>query len=109
MFIYLNMPYIFFMAMNIFFKSYADTDLAWLHYNTFIKPIVISPNEALSFHSELFANTSINKFIESKIKDHFLLFEEHFFARFLVHRKSYDVQFDDLSDEDLEFFSKPWS
>jgi hypothetical protein len=51
-------------------------------------------------------NTSINKFIEAKTKDPFLLFEEHFFARVLVHRKSYDVQFDNLSNEDLEFFSE---
>jgi uncharacterized membrane protein len=66
MFICLNRLSISLIAMNTFFKSYVDTDLAWLHYATFIEPIVISPNEAISFDSELFMNTFINKFIEAK-------------------------------------------
>jgi hypothetical protein len=66
MFICLNRLSISLIAMNTFFKSYVDTDLAWLHYTTFIEPIVISPNEAISFDSELFTNTFINKFIEAK-------------------------------------------
>jgi hypothetical protein len=107
LFICRNKLSIFLMAMNTFFKSYAETDLAWLHYITFIEPIIVSPNETLSFDSELFTNTSINKFIEAKTKEHFLLFEEHFFTSVLVHRKSYDVQFDDLLNENLEFFSEP--
>jgi hypothetical protein len=94
-------------AMNTFCKSYADTDLAWWHYVTFIKPIVISPNEALSFDFEQFTNTSINKLIEAKTKHTFLLFKEHFFTSVLVRRKSYDGQFDDLPNDDLEFFSEP--
>jgi hypothetical protein len=107
LFIYLDRLYISLMSMNTFFESYADTNLAWLHYVTFLELIVVSPNETLSFDSELFVNTSINKFIKAKIKDSFLLYKEHFFARVLVHRKSYDIQFDDLSNEDLEFFSEP--
>jgi hypothetical protein len=71
--------------------------MATLHH-TFIESIAIFPNEAMSFNS-------INKLIEAKTKDYFLLFEEHLFASVLVHRKSYDVQFDDLLNEDLEFFS----
>jgi hypothetical protein len=57
LFICLNRLYIFFMAMNTFFKSFADTDLAWLRYVIFIEPIAVSLNEAISFNSELFMNT----------------------------------------------------
>jgi hypothetical protein len=55
--------------MNIFFKSYIDTNLASLHYVTFIKPLAVFPMEALSFDCEHFTNTSINKVIEAKKKD----------------------------------------
>jgi hypothetical protein len=107
MFICLNKLSIYLVAMNTFCKSYTDTDLAWLHYVTFIEPIVVSPDEALSFDSKQFTNTSIDKLIEAKTKDHFLLFEKHFFTSVLVYRKFYDIQFDDMSNEDLEFFSEP--
>jgi hypothetical protein len=93
--------------MNTLYKSYVDTNLASLHYITFIEPFAISPKEALSFGSEQFTNTSINKFIEPKDKDPFLIFEEQFFGNILVHRKSYDVHFEDLSNEDLKYFSEP--
>jgi hypothetical protein len=46
-------------------------------------------------------NTSINKLIEPKGKDPFLIFEEYFFENISVHRKSYDVHFKDVSNEDL--------
>jgi hypothetical protein len=55
-----------------------------LHYVTFIKPLVVFPTEAMSFNSEQFMKNSINQVIEAKIKDFFLLFEEHFFATVLV-------------------------
>jgi hypothetical protein len=82
-------------------------DLASLHYVTFIEPHAISPSEALCFNSEQFTNTTINKLIEAKPKDHFLIFEEYFVANVFVYRKSYGVQFKDLSNEDLEFFTEP--
>jgi hypothetical protein len=94
-------------AMNIFSKSYTTSDLASLHYVKFIEPLAISPSEALSFDSEQFMNISINKLIQAKTKDPFLLFEEYFFASVLVYRKSYDVQFENMSNEDLEFFPEP--
>jgi hypothetical protein len=82
-------------------------DLASLHYVTFIEPHAISPSEALCFNSKQFTNTTINKLIEAKPKDHFLIFEEYFVANVFVYRKSYGVQFKDLSNEDLEFFTEP--
>jgi hypothetical protein len=51
-------------------------------------------------------NTPI-KLIEAKNQDTYLLFEEHFFIGVFVYRKSYDVHFKDLSNEDLEYFSEP--
>jgi hypothetical protein len=92
--------------MCIFCKSYVDTDLAFVHYITFIESFVISPKEAMSFDSEQFVNTSINKLIEAKDQDPYLLCEDHFFGGVLVYRKSYDVHFEDLSNEDLEYFSE---
>jgi hypothetical protein len=72
------------MAMDLFCKSCVETDLASLHYVTFIEPLVVFPTEALSFNFEQFTNNSINKVIESITNDHFPLFEEHFFAAVLV-------------------------
>jgi hypothetical protein len=66
LFICVNMFFISLVIMNTFCKSCVDTDLASLHYVTFIEPFVISPKEALSFSSEQFTNTSINKLIEPK-------------------------------------------
>jgi hypothetical protein len=70
--------------MDYVYKTYDETDLATLHYVTFIKPLVVFPIETLSFDSEQFTNNSINKVIESKNNDHFLLFEEYFFTAILV-------------------------
>jgi hypothetical protein len=92
--------------MCIFCKSYVDTDLASLHYVNFIETFAVSPKEALSFDSEQFMNTPI-KLIEAKNQDTYLLFQEHFFIGVFVYRKSYDVHFKDLSNEDLEYFSEP--
>jgi hypothetical protein len=93
-------------AIDPFCKSYVKTDLASLHYVTFIEPLVVFPMEAMSFDSRQFTNNSINKVIEAKTKDHFLLFEEHFLPIVLVLKNPYEVQFEDLSHEDLEFFSE---
>jgi hypothetical protein len=37
----------------------------------------------------------------------FVLLKENFFAVVLLHNKTYEVQFQDLSNEVLEFFSEP--
>jgi hypothetical protein len=51
------------------------TDLASLYYVKFIEPLIVSPSETLFLDSEQFMNTSINKLIQAKTKDSFLLFE----------------------------------
>jgi hypothetical protein len=67
---------IYLMIMNTSCISYPDTDLVWLHYITFIELIAISPDEALSYDSKQFMNTYMNKLIEAKSKEPFLLFKE---------------------------------
>jgi hypothetical protein len=52
-------------------------------------------------------NNSIDKLIEEKINGPFLLLEEHLFIVPLLHNKTYEVQFDDLLYEVIEFFSQP--
>jgi hypothetical protein len=94
-------------TINTICKSYTVTDLASLYYVNFIEALVVSQSEARSFDSKQFTNTSINKLIQRKTKDFFLLFKEHFFMSTLVYRKSYDVQFEHQSNEDLEFFEEP--
>jgi hypothetical protein len=66
--------------MDSFYKSCAETDLAMLHYVTFIELFIILPIETLSFDSEHFTSNYTNKIFESKNNDHFLQFEEDFFA-----------------------------
>jgi hypothetical protein len=70
--------------MNHFCKSNVETNLATLHYVTFIEPLTVFSMEALSFDSGQFMNNSINKVIEAKTNDHFLQLEEHFFAAVLL-------------------------
>jgi hypothetical protein len=93
------------MAMDQFYKSCMKTDLASLHYVTFIEPLAIFPTEVVSFAPEQFINNSINKVVQSETEDPFLPFEEHIFTIFLVYKKPYEVQFEDLSHEILKFFS----
>jgi hypothetical protein len=52
-------------------------------------------------------NNSINKLIEEKTNNSFLLLEEHFFAVVLLYKRNFEVQFQDLPPEVLEFFSEP--
>jgi hypothetical protein len=106
MFIYLNRLFISLVAMDTFCKSYGATNLASLHYVTFIEPFAILPMEAMPFDFEYFRNNSIDKMIDEKIDDPFLLLEEHFFATVLLHKKTYEVQFEDISHEVFEFFSE---
>jgi hypothetical protein len=82
--------------MDPFCKSCAKTNLVSLHYVTFIEPLAIFPTKALSFDSKQFTNNSINKVIE-----------EHFFTAGLLYKRNYEVQFQDLSPEVLEFFLEP--
>jgi hypothetical protein len=92
-------------AMDYFCKTCIETDLVTLNYVTFIEPFAVFPTQALSFDSEQIMNNSIDKLIESKINDPFILFEEHFFTVVLVYKNPYEVQFEDMTDEVLEFFS----
>jgi hypothetical protein len=93
--------------MDPFCKSYAEIDLTSLHYVIFIESLAIMPTESLSFGLDQFMNNSIDKLIEWKTNDPFLLLEEHLFATALLYNKTYEVQFDDLLHEVLEFFSEP--
>jgi hypothetical protein len=102
MFIFLNMFFISLVAMDLFYKSNAETDLASLHYVTFIFPM-----EALSFNSKQFTNNSMKKVIGGERNNPFLLLEEHLFAVILLYNKNYEVQFEELSQEVLKFFSEP--
>jgi hypothetical protein len=88
-------------------KTYVETDMVSLHYVTFIEPLAICLTEALSFDSDQFTKNSINKVIEEKTNDPFLLLQEHLSTAFFVYKKTYELQFDDLSYEVLEFFSEP--
>jgi hypothetical protein len=71
------------MAMDPFYKSYAETDLASLHYITFIKPLAVLPMDALFFDSEQFTNNFMKKVIEGERNDPFVL-EEHLFVVILL-------------------------
>jgi hypothetical protein len=68
------------MAMDPFRNLYNDTNLASLHYITFIEPLAVLPAEVLSFDSEEFTNNSMKNVIEGKINVPFVLLEEHFFV-----------------------------
>jgi hypothetical protein len=92
--------------MDHFYKTNNETNLATLHYVAFIEPLTVSPMEVLSFDSEQFMNNSNNKVIEAKTTNHFVLLEEHFIATVLLYKK-YEVQFESLSHEVLQFFSEP--
>jgi hypothetical protein len=68
--------------MDPFCKAYIEIDLASL---------AVMPTESLSFGYERFMNNSINKMIEEKINDPFLLLKEHFFTIVLLRNKIYEV------------------
>jgi hypothetical protein len=84
MFIYLNRLFVSLVSLDPFCKSYVETDLTFLHYVTFIKPLTFFPT---AFDSEHFTTNSINKVIEAKTNDSFILHEEHFFAAVLLYKK----------------------
>jgi hypothetical protein len=85
LFVCLNRFFISLVAMEPSCKTYVKTDMVSLHYVTFIEPLAICLTEALSFDSDQFTKNSINKVIEEKTNDPFVLLQEHFFdAGFLV-------------------------
>jgi hypothetical protein len=53
-----------FVAMDSFYKSCAETDLATLHYVTCIELFDVLPTEPLSFDDEQFTNNYTNKVFE---------------------------------------------
>jgi hypothetical protein len=72
LFICLNRFFISLVAMDHFYKSNAETDLALLHYITFIESLAVFPMEVLSFDSDDFTNNSMKKVIEGKRNDSFI-------------------------------------
>jgi hypothetical protein len=64
LFICLNRLLISLVAMDHFYKSFVETDLAFLHYVTFIEPLAIFSTEALSFHFDDFTVNSMKKVIK---------------------------------------------
>jgi hypothetical protein len=70
--------------MNPFYKAYAETNLASLHYITFVEPLTALSSEALSFDSEQFTKNFMKIVIEGERNDPFMLLEEHFSAVVLL-------------------------
>jgi hypothetical protein len=87
--------------MDCLCKSNVETDFITLHYVTFIEPLAIFPTEVMSFDFEKFMNNSINEVIEAKTNDSFLLLDSS--AQFGCTKK-FEVQFENISHEVLEFF-----
>jgi hypothetical protein len=83
----LHRLYISLVVIDYFYKSYAKTDLATLHYVTFIESLVVSPTEALSFDSDTLTSSSMKKVIEGNINASFVLLEEHFLDIVLLYKK----------------------
>jgi hypothetical protein len=81
------MLFISLVAMDHFYKSYVETDLATLHYVIFIEPLVVSQTEVLSFDSNDFTSNSMKKVIQGNINDSFVLLEEYFFDAVLPYKK----------------------
>jgi hypothetical protein len=50
--------------MDSLYTSCVETDLAMLHYITFIEPFGVLPIEALSFDAQQFTNNYANKVFE---------------------------------------------
>jgi hypothetical protein len=94
-------------SIDPFYKAYAETNLASLHYVTFVEPLAALSTEKLSFDSEQFTKNFMKIVIEGERNYPFMLLEEHFSAVVLLYKKKYGVQFEDLSNEVLEFFSEP--
>jgi hypothetical protein len=95
------------MVIDHFYKSYAETVLASLHYVTFIEPLAVFLTEVQSFDFDDFTINSMKKVIEEKINDPFVPLEEYFFAVVLLYKKNYEVEFEDMSYEVIEFFYQP--
>jgi hypothetical protein len=69
-----------FVAIDVFYKSCAETDSSMVHYATIIEPFGVLPIEPLSFDAKQFTNNYTKNVLESKTNDPFLLLEEYFFA-----------------------------
>jgi hypothetical protein len=87
LFLCLNRVLLSLMKMDHFYKSYAKTDLASLHYVTFIESLAIFSTEALSFDFDDFTVNFMKKVIEGNINNSFILLEEHFFDAILLYKK----------------------
>jgi hypothetical protein len=87
------------------YKSCTEMGLITLHYVIFIELFLrVAKQRSYHSHSEQFTNNYTNKIFESINNGHFLLVEEHFFNVVVVYKKNYEVQFEDLPQEVVEFF-----
>jgi hypothetical protein len=105
-FICLTRIFKYLVAMDFFYKSCPETDLTTLHHVTFIELFGVLPIKALSFNSKQFTSNYNNKVFESKNNDSFLILEEHFFDAVVIYKKNYEVQFEDLPHEVVDFFHR---
>jgi hypothetical protein len=74
-------------GIDLFYKSYVETDLAMLHYVIFIESLAVSRTEAMFFDSNDFTSNSMKKVIQGNINDPFVLVEEHFFDAVLLYNE----------------------
>jgi hypothetical protein len=81
--------------MVCLYHTCAKTDLATLHYVTFLKPFGV-------FQHNLYHLTLTKS--QSNDEDLFLLLEEHFFEAVMVCKKYYAVELEYLSQEVVKFF-----
>jgi hypothetical protein len=61
------------MAMDSSCTIYVKTDLTSLYYVIFIEPLIVCPIKTLSFDSDQLTNNTINKVIEEKMNNSFVL------------------------------------
>jgi hypothetical protein len=78
--------------MDSFYISCVETNLATLHYVTFIEPFDVLSTEAISFDVQQFTNNYGNKVFESKKSDPLVLLDEHFIAAVVEYSKIYQIK-----------------
>jgi hypothetical protein len=92
--------------MDHFYKTNTETDLETLHYVAFIDPPTVFPTEAcpLTLNS-LWTTTQSTRWLKQKQLT--ISYYSKNISRNFVVQKKYEVQFESLLHEVLEFFSEP--
>jgi hypothetical protein len=90
-------------AMDPYYKSCAEIDLASLHYVTFIKPLFILPTEPCPSTWKCL-RTTLSSWLKQK-KTFSCSPKNISSLLFWCTKKNYTVEFEELSHEVLEFFS----